>query len=363
MKNIIKRRISKKIYVGKVPVGGNSIISVQSMTNTNTNNIYDTVNQIKVLKKAGVDLIRISVPTIESAESFKKIKKKTDIPLIADIHFDYRIAIKCIEYGADCIRINPGNIGNKSRIRKLIDCALHYNIPIRIGINSGSLESDLQKKYGNLNPLAFFESAIRNIEYFDLMNFNQFKVSVKSSDVLITVKSYRLLAKETEYPLHIGITEAGGLRLGSIKSAIGLGLLLSEGIGDTIRVSLAADPVEEVKVAFDILKSLRIRSRGINFIACPTCSRQEFDVINTVKILEERLQDITTPMDVSIIGCIVNGVGEAITSSIGLSGLRSKSILYEDGKHLSEKINNNDIINKLENRIRKKVQLLKKNNI
>ena len=299
----IQRRKSKRIYVGNVPIGDGAPIAVQSMTNTRTTDVEATVNQIKALERVGADIVRVSVPTMDAAEAFKLIKQQVSVPLVADIHFDYRIALKVAEYGVDCLRINPGNIGNEERIRMVVDCARDKNIPIRIGVNAGSLEKDLQEKYGEPTPQALLESAMRHVDHLDRLNFDQFKVSVKASDVFLAVESYRLLAKQIDQPLHLGITEAGGLRSGSVKSAIGLGLLLSEGIGDTLRVSLAADPVEEIKVGFDILKSLRIRARGINFIACPTCSRQEFDVIGTVNALEQRLEDIITPMDVSIIGC------------------------------------------------------------
>ncbi|WWP02437.1 MAG: flavodoxin-dependent (E)-4-hydroxy-3-methylbut-2-enyl-diphosphate synthase [Candidatus Dasytiphilus stammeri] len=359
--SLICRRKSKLIYVGNVPIGGDAPITVQSMTNTCTNNVEKTIQQIKKLEQVGVDIVRISIPTLEAAESFKKIKRKVKVPLIADIHFDYRIALKAAEYGVDCLRINPGNIGNISRIRTLVHCARDKNIPIRIGINSGSLEKDLQKKYMRPTPQALLESALRNIDYFEKMNFDNFKVSIKSSDVFTAIESYRLLAKQIDQPLHLGITEAGGAQLGTVKSAIGLGILLSEGIGDTLRVSLAADPIEEVKVGFDILKSLRLRSRGINFIVCPTCSRQEFDVIKTATILEDRLKDIITPMDVSIIGCVVNGIGEALVSTIGITGGKNKSRLYEDGIR-SARLDNHNLIDELEKKIRSKATLLDKKN-
>ena len=317
----IIRRKSTRIYVGKVPIGDGAPIAVHSMTNTKTTDVAATVAQIVALQRVGVDIVRVSVPTMEAAEAFKLIKQHKDVivPLVADIHFDYRIALKVAEYGVDCLRINPGNIGNEARIRDVVASARHYNIPIRIGINGGSLEKDIQEKYGEPTPEALLESAMRHVDILDRLNFDQFKVSVKASDVFLAVNSYRLLAKKIDQPLHLGITEAGGARSGSVKSAIGLGLLLSEGIGDTLRISLAADPVEEVKVGFDILKSLRIRARGINFIACPTCSRQEFDVIGTVNALEQRLEDLITPMDVSIIGCVVIGVLNNGMSIMGIS--------------------------------------------
>ncbi len=257
----INRRKSTRIYVGKVPIGDGAPIAVQSMTNTRTTDVEATVNQIKALERVGVDIVRVSVPTMDAAEAFKLIKQQVNVPLVADIHFDYRIALQVAEYGVDCLRINPGNIGNESRIRSVVDCARDKNIPIRIGVNGGSLEKDLQEKYGEPTPEALLESAMRHVDILDRLNFDQFKVSVKASDVFLAVQSYRLLASRIDQPLHLGITEAGGARSGSVKSAIGLGMLLSEGIGDTLRISLAADPVEEVKVGFDILKSLRIRAR------------------------------------------------------------------------------------------------------
>ena len=351
----IKRRESTKIYVGNVPVGGDAPIAVQSMTNTRTTDVEATVAQIKSLERVGADIVHVSVPTIDAAEAFKQIKQQVNVPLVADIHFDYRIALKVAEYGVDCLRINPGNIGREDRIRAVVDCARDKNIPIRIGVNAGSLEKDLQEKYGEPTPEALLESALRHVEILDRLNFDQFKVSVKASDVFLAVEAYRLLAKSIKQPLHLGITEAGGARAGAVKSAIGLGMLLAEGIGDTLRVSLAADPVEEIKVGFDILKSLRIRSRGINFIACPTCSRQEFDVIGTVNALEQRLEDIITPMDVSIIGCVVNGPGEALVSDLGVTGGNKKSGYYLNGERQKERFDNEDIVNQLEAKIRAKV--------
>ncbi|MFA9207838.1 MAG: flavodoxin-dependent (E)-4-hydroxy-3-methylbut-2-enyl-diphosphate synthase [Yersinia sp. (in: enterobacteria)] len=360
----IIRRKSTRIYVGKVPIGDGAPIAVQSMTNTKTTDVAATVAQIVALQRVGVDIVRVSVPTMEAAEAFKLIKQHKDVivPLVADIHFDYRIALKVAEYGVDCLRINPGNIGNEARIRDVVASARHYNIPIRIGINGGSLEKDIQEKYGEPTPEALLESAMRHVDILDRLNFDQFKVSVKASDVFLAVNSYRLLAKKIDQPLHLGITEAGGARSGSVKSAIGLGLLLSEGIGDTLRISLAADPVEEVKVGFDILKSLRIRARGINFIACPTCSRQEFDVIGTVNALEQRLEVLITPMDVSIIGCVVNGPGEALVSTIGVTGAHNKSGFYEDGVRQKERFDNKDMIDQLEAKIRAKASMLDASN-
>lgn len=354
----IKRRPSTRIYVGDVPVGDGAPIAVQSMTNTRTTDVDATVAQIRALEKVGADIVRVSVPTMDAAEAFKLIKQQVNVPLVADIHFDYRIALKVAEYGVDCLRINPGNIGKEDRIRSVVDCARDKNIPIRIGVNGGSLEKDIQEKYGEPTAAALVESAMRHVDILDRLNFDQFKVSVKASDVFLAVDSYRLLANKIDQPLHLGITEAGGARAGAVKSSVGLGMLLSEGIGDTLRISLAANPVEEVKVGFDILKSLRIRSRGINFIACPTCSRQEFDVIGTVNALEERLEDIITPMDVSIIGCVVNGPGEAEVSHMGVAGGNKKSAFYLDGKRQKERFDNEQMIDQLEAKIRAKASQL-----
>ena len=276
----IKRRVSKKIFVGNVAIGGDAPITVQSMTNTDTCDVDSTVSQILSLEKAGADLVRVSIPTMDAAEAFKKIKTRVNIPLITDIHFDYKIALKVAGYGADCLRINPGNIGKEDRIREVVAAAKDNGIPIRIGVNAGSLEKDLQKKYTEPTPEAMVESAFRHIDILDRLNFDNFKVSLKASEVFMTIFAYRQLASQIDNPLHLGITEAGSFRSGTVKSSIGMGLLLSEGIGDTIRVSLASDPVDEIKVGFDILKSLHLRKKGVNLIACPSCSRQKFDVIS-----------------------------------------------------------------------------------
>jgi (E)-4-hydroxy-3-methylbut-2-enyl-diphosphate synthase len=353
MPSPINRRVSKKIYVGSVPIGGDSPISVQSMTNTDTCDVDATVNQIQRIVGAGADLVRVSVPTNEAADAFAKIRARVDVPLIADIHFNYRIALRVMETGVDCLRINPGNIGSADRVRSVVSMAQDKNIPIRIGVNAGSLEKDIQEKYGEPTPEALVESAFRHIDILDKLNFDNYKISLKASDVFMTVHAYRLLASQIDQPLHLGITEAGGLRSGSVKSAVGLGMLLAEGIGDTIRVSLAADPVEEIKVGFDILKSLKIRSRGINLIACPSCSRQEFDVIKTVSALEGRLEDILEPLDVAVIGCVVNGPGEAFSADIGLTGGK-RSLLYVKGE-LQERLDNETLVDKLEKTIRAQI--------
>ena len=351
-KSPIVRRKSTRIMVGNVPIGADAPIAVQSMTNTDTTDVAATVKQINDIQAIGADIVRVSVPTMDAAEAFKLIKQQTTIPLVADIHFDYRIALKVAEYGVDCLRINPGNIGSESRIRSVVDAAKDKNIPIRIGVNGGSLEREIQQKYAEPTPEALLESAMRHVDILDRLNFDQFKVSVKASDVFLAVGAYRLLAKEIEQPLHLGITEAGGFRSGAVKSAVGLGMLLAEGIGDTLRVSLAANPVEEIKVGFDILNSLHMRSRGINFIACPSCSRQEFDVVATMNELEQRTEDIVEPLSVSVIGCVVNGPGEALVSDLGLAGANRKSGLYINGQRQKLRIDNGDIVNQLEGQIR-----------
>ena len=355
----IKRRVSRQIFVGNVPVGGDAPISVQSMTNTDTCDVASTVAQVLAIADAGADMVRISVPSMEAAEAFRRIREQVTVPLIADIHFDHKIALKVIEYGVDCLRINPGNIGRDSKVRAVIDSARDKGIPIRIGVNAGSLGKDLQRKYGEPTPEALVESAMHHVDILDKLNYPEFKVSVKASGVFMAVAAYRLLAKQIDQPLHLGITEAGGLRGGTVKSAVGLGMLLMDGIGDTLRVSLAADPVEEVKVGFDILKSLQLRANGINFIACPSCSRQNFDVVATMNILEQRLEDIRTPMDVAVIGCIVNGPGEAREADVGLTGASPNNLIYVDGEP-HHKISNEDFVDHLEEVIRARATDLEK---
>lgn len=349
----IRRRQSRQIMVGNVAVGGDAPISVQSMTNTETTDVIATVNQINQIQKAGADIVRVSVPTMEAADAFGQIRQQVDIPLVADIHFDYRIALKVADLGVDCLRINPGNIGREKRIRAVVDKARDLNIPIRIGVNAGSLEKDLQKKYGEPTPDALVESAMRHVKILDELNFHDFKVSVKASDVFMAVAAYRKLATEIDQPLHLGITEAGGFRSGTVKSAVGLGALLMDGIGDTVRISLAADPVQEVKVAWDLLKSLKLRTKGINFIACPSCSRQNFDVISTMNDLEVRLEDIEVPMDVAVIGCVVNGPGEAKEADIGLAGGTPNNLIYIDGQPAT-KLVKEGLVDELEKLIRDK---------
>ena len=353
----MQRQLKKEVKIGSIKIGGTNPIAVQTMLNVPVKDIAGNVAQAERVAKAGCQIVRVTVPTPADAAVVAAIKEKVDIPVVADIHFDYRAALAALDAGADKIRINPGNIGSHERVRAVAETCREHRIPIRIGVNGGSLERDIQEKYGEPTPEALLESAMRHVDYLDRLDFQNFKVSVKASDVFLAVGAYRLLAKQIDQPLHLGITEAGGFRAGAVKSAIGLGMLLSEGIGDTLRISLAADPVEEVKVGFDILKSLRIRSRGINFIACPSCSRQEFDVIGTVNALEERLEDIITPMDVSIIGCVVNGPGEALVSDLGLAGAANKSAFYEGGQRV-DRLDNKDLIPTLERRIRARAAML-----
>ncbi|MBC8519574.1 MAG: flavodoxin-dependent (E)-4-hydroxy-3-methylbut-2-enyl-diphosphate synthase [Gammaproteobacteria bacterium] len=349
----VSRRVSRKIHVGGVAVGGDAPISVQSMTNTNTLDVESTVAQIEALQQVGADIVRVSVPDMDAAEAFGVIKQRVSVPLVADIHFDHKIALRVAELGVDCLRINPGNIGKEERVREVVASARDHDIPIRIGVNAGSLEKDLQKKYREPTPEAMVESAFRHIEYLDKLDFQDFKISLKASDVFMTVSAYRLLADQITQPLHLGITEAGGLRSGAVKSSIGLGLLLSEGIGDTIRVSLAADPVEEIKVGFDILKSLHLRSKGVNLIACPSCSRQNFDVIDTVNRLEERLEDVIEPINVAVIGCVVNGPGEAKEVQVAVTG-GDPNLIYLNGIP-DHKAGNEELVDVLERQIREQL--------
>ncbi|MEX2644522.1 MAG: flavodoxin-dependent (E)-4-hydroxy-3-methylbut-2-enyl-diphosphate synthase [Acetobacterales bacterium] len=316
----ITRRKSRQIFVGKVPVGGDAPITVQSMTNTLTTDVGATIEQIRGLEIAGADIVRVSCPDRESALSLKEIVPEVGVPIVADIHFHYKRAIESAESGAACLRINPGNIGRHDRVREVVRAALDHGCSMRIGVNAGSLERDLLERYREPNAAAMVESAQRHIRVLEDHGFFNFKISCKASDVFMAVEAYRGLAQVCDYPLHIGITEAGGKRAGTVKSSIGLGMLLMEGIGDTLRVSLSADPVEEIHVGFDILKSLDLRCRGVRIVSCPSCARQGFDVIKTVQILEERLAHIQTPVTLSIIGCVVNGPGEALKTDIGLTG-------------------------------------------
>ena len=324
---IIKRKKTRVINVGKIKVGGDSPISVQSMTNTLTTDIKQTINQIQALEEAGADIVRVSCPDQDSTLALKKIAKEVTAPIVADIHFHYKRAIEAAKMGASCLRINPGNIGNRDRVIEVIKAAKDNNCSIRIGVNAGSLDKNLLEKYKEPCPEALVESANYNIKLFEDNDFFNFKISVKSSDIFLTVKAYKKLSQICDYPLHLGVTEAGSLFTGSIKSSIGIGQLLMDGIGDTIRVSLSSDPVDEVKAGFEILKSLGIRSRGVNIISCPSCARQAFPVIETVKVLEKKLAHIKEPINLSIIGCVVNGPGEAAQTEIGLTG-EGKIIIY-----------------------------------
>ncbi len=316
----ILRRSSRQIHVGDVAVGGDAPISVQSMTNTLTSDAAATIEQVRALEAAGADIVRVSCPDRESTAALKEIVTASGVPIVADIHFHYKRAIESAEAGAACLRINPGNIGAQERVREVVKAAKDHGCSMRIGVNAGSLERDLLEKYGEPCPEAMVESALNHARILEDLDFQEFKISCKASDVFLAVAAYMGLAEACDYPLHIGVTEAGGLRSGTIKSSIGLGNLLWSGIGDTIRVSLSADPVEEVKAGFDILKSLGLRHRGVNVISCPSCARQQFEVIKTVEVLEQRLAHITTPMTLSVIGCVVNGPGEARETDIGLTG-------------------------------------------
>jgi (E)-4-hydroxy-3-methylbut-2-enyl-diphosphate synthase len=316
----IDRRRSRQIHVGKVPVGGDAPITVQSMTNTLTHDVAATVAQIKGLERAGADIVRVSCPDQESALALKEIVPQIAVPIVADIHFHYKRAIEAAQSGAACLRINPGNIGSAERVREVVKAAKDHGCSMRIGVNAGSLERDLLERYGEPCPEAMVESALTHAKILEENDFFEFKISCKASDVFLAVAAYQQLAEACDYPLHLGITEAGGMLTGTTKSAIGMGSLLWAGIGDTIRVSLSAEPVEEIKVGFEILKALGLRRRGVTVISCPSCARQNFEVIKTVEVLEQRLAHITTPMTLSVIGCVVNGPGEARETDIGLTG-------------------------------------------
>lgn len=353
MSDWIKRKKTNVVNVGHVKVGGGNPISIQSMTNTETCDVNATINQINNLKSAGADIVRVSVPSFDAASAFKKIKQKVDIPLVADIHFDYKIALEVAD-SADCLRINPGNIGKEAKIKEVINAAKYNNVPIRVGVNAGSLEKDLQVKYGEPNADALVESALRHVDILERHNFDNFKMSLKASNIEMTVEAYRKISKLINQPLHLGITEAGSFRSGTVKSSIGVGMLLSEGIGDTIRISLASDPVDEVKIGWDILKSLNIRSRGVKIVACPSCSRQNFNVIEVVNELESRFEDISEDIEVAVIGCYVNGPGESKAADVGLTGASPKNLMYIDGEP-NNKISNENLVDELENKVREKI--------
>ena len=352
----IQRRSSKEIKVGNVSVGGDSLISVQSMTNTLTSDIDSTVTQINELHKEGADIVRVSCPDEESTTALKQIVDSSPVPIVADIHFHYKRALEAADAGASCLRINPGNIGS-SKIKEVIQAAKLNNISMRIGVNAGSLDESLLNKYKEPCSDALVESALQNIELLEKNKFDQFKISVKASNVYTTVSSYEKLSKLCNYPLHLGLTEAGTYLGGSIKSSIGIGKLLSQGIGDTIRVSLTADPIEEIKIGFEILKSLNLRSKGIKIISCPSCARQAFPVIETVKTLEKRLSHITKPLTLSIIGCVVNGPGEAMNSDIGVTGGgKNTNMIYLSGV-ADHKISNSEIVDHVVKLVEEKVRL------
>ena len=350
----IHRKKTKVINVGDVKIGGDNPISVQSMTNTLTTDIQATIKQINDIHEEGADLVRVSCPDEESSLALKEITKHVSVPIIADIHFHYKRAIEAAEAGASCLRINPGNIGNIDRVKEVVSAAKDFGCSIRIGVNAGSLEKEILEKYGSPCPEAMVESALMHEKILKDLDFNEYKISVKASDVLLTVEAYKQLAKSTKAPLHLGVTEAGGLMTGSIKSSIGIGQLLMMGIGDTIRVSLSADPVEEVRVGFNILKSLGLRYRGVTIISCPSCARQGFEVIETVKTLEDRLSHITESITLSVIGCVVNGPGEALYTDVGFTGGgNNNGMIYLNGKQLS-KINNKDMIEKIVEHVEEK---------
>ena len=356
----INRRKSRKIFVGDVAIGGDAPIAVQSMTNTRTTDIEATIRQVNECAEAGAEIMRISVPDAESSTALAKITPHCPVPIVADIHFHYRRAIEAAKSGAKCLRINPGNIGSNEKVKEVIKAAKDYGCSIRIGVNAGSLEADLLQKYKTPTPEALVESAQRHMKILEDHDFRNFKISVKASDVFLAVASYRALAQACDYPLHIGITEAGGMTAGTIKSSIGLGTLLWEGIGDTMRVSLSADPKEEVKVAYQILKSLGLRHRGVNLISCPSCARQAFDVIKTVEAVEKRVEHIKTPITISILGCVVNGLGEAAHTQIGITGGGSnRHNVYINGKP-DHKVTSEELVDHVVKLIEEEAQKVEK---
>jgi (E)-4-hydroxy-3-methylbut-2-enyl-diphosphate synthase len=350
----ILRRKSRQIRVGSVLVGGDAPISVQTMTNTLTKDVAATVAQVNAAAAAGADIVRVSCPDEDSTAGLKEIVKQVTVPIVADIHFHYRRGIEAAEAGAACLRINPGNIGSADRVREVVKAAKDHGCSMRIGVNAGSLERELLERYGEPCPEAMVESALNHAKILEDHDFREFKISVKASDPFLAVAAYQGLSEACDYPLHLGITEAGGLRTGTVKSSIGLGSLLWAGIGDTIRVSLSADPVEEVKVGFDILKSLNLRHRGVNLISCPSCARQNFDVIKTVEALEKRIAHITTPMSVSIIGCVVNGPGEARETDIGFTGGGNDTHMVYMAGQQHHRLKNQDIVEHMAELIEKK---------
>ena len=348
----IVRRPSRQIKVGSVLIGGNAPISVQSMTCTETCDVAATVAQVKALANVGADLVRVSVPTMDAASAFKEIVAQSPVPIIADIHFDHRIAIACAQNGAAALRINPGNIGSREKVEAVCQAAKDHGLPIRVGVNAGSLDRDLVEKYGAPCPDAMVEAALRSADILESHNFVDYAFSVKASELFLCMAAYEQLAKETDAPLHLGITEAGGLTGGTVLSSIGLGMLLYKGIGDTLRVSLAADPIEEVKVGWALLKSMHLRTRGIDVVACPTCSRQGVDVVGSVKQLEERLSDIRQPIKIAIMGCVVNGPGEALHADVAICGGKNGfCMIYEKGEMMG-RISTSEVVDKVESRVR-----------
>lgn len=344
------RKLTKRIKVGNIYIGGSETIKVQSMTNTDTRDVAKTVKQIHDLHDAGCEIIRCAVPDMEAAEAVGEIKKQISIPLVADIHFDYRLALKSIESGVDALRINPGNIGSVDRIKKVVEKAKDKGIPIRIGVNSGSLEPDILKKYGSPKAEALVESALRHVEILEKYDFNDIIISVKSSNVIENINGYRMLSKMTDYPLHLGVTEAGTIHMGTLKSAVGIGSLLCDGIGDTVRVSLTDNPLEEVKAAYDILKVCGIRNSGVEIISCPTCGRTEIDLIGIAKKAERALSKIDKPIKVAIMGCIVNGPGEAREADIGIAGGCGCGVIFKKGE-IIKKVKEEDLLSELLNEI------------
>ncbi len=340
------RRKTRQIKVGNVLIGGGAPVVVQSMTNTDTRDVSATVDQIKRLEEAGCEIVRVAVPDTEAVTALAEIRKAINIPLIADIHYDYRLALMSIDNGVDGLRLNPGNIGSNDRIKQVVTAANNRGIPIRIGVNAGSLEEDLLKKYGHPTAEAMVESALRHVRILEDLNFHEIKVSLKTSGVQMTLDAYRLFSEKADYPLHVGVSEAGPLLSGTVKSAVGIGILLSEGIGDTIRVSLTADPVEEVRVAYEILKSLNLRHRGVNIISCPTCGRMEIDIEKIASEVEKRLSNVTLPLNVSILGCVVNGIGEGKESDVGIAGGKGVGLLFRSGE-IVRKLREDEIVDAL----------------
>ena len=328
----INRKKTKEVLCGNIRIGGDALVSIQSMTNTDTRNVHETINQIKRLEEAGCDIVRVAVPDHEAADAIKAIKKEICIPIVADIHFDYRLALRCIENGADKLRLNPGNIGNTERVKEVVKKAKERKIPIRIGVNAGSIEKEIIEKYRHVTAEALVESALKHIEILEELNFQDIIISLKASDIKLSFDAYKLISEKVDYPLHIGITEAGTIKSGTIKSSIGVGALLLEGIGDTVRISLTGDPVEEIFVAKEILQALDIRNFGIKFVSCPTCGRCQIDLIRAANQVEEKLKNVKKPITVAIMGCAVNGPGEAKEADIGIAGGKSSALLFKKGQ-------------------------------